>query len=52
LFQLACAVNRLRNQAGTGHGRPQPVTISSEDGRLIARANALVAELLLNELGP
>jgi len=52
LYQLACAVNRLRNDMGTGHGRPGTTpatpTLSGAEGRLVARATALVAGLLLD----
>lgn len=50
LFILACAVNRYRNEAGTGHGRPQTSTASQSQGRLAAEASALVSELLLSQL--
>lgn len=54
LFLLAAEVNRLRNDAGTGHGRPagpwrtQP--LSPPEARLVARATALVAAALLDAL--
>ncbi len=54
LFLLAVEVNRLRNDAGTGHGRPsgprrtQP--LSPAEARLVARATALVAAALLDAL--
>lgn len=54
LFLLGVAVNRLRNDAGTGHGRPgqprktQPLTPA--EARLVARATALIAGALLDEL--
>lgn len=54
LFLLGVAVNRLRNEAGTGHGRPsqprktQPLTPA--EGRLVARATALIAGALLDDL--
>jgi hypothetical protein len=47
---LACAVNRLRNATGTGHGRPAMPTLASEEARLAARTTALVAGALLNRL--
>ena len=50
LFLLACAVNRLRNQAGTGHGRPALSGLTVEEARLAARATALVAGALLDRL--
>ncbi|WGU89514.1 abortive infection family protein [Propionibacterium freudenreichii] len=54
LFLLSMEVNRLRNDAGTGHGHPsgprktQPLTPT--EGRLVARATALVATALLDTL--
>lgn len=54
LFLLAKEVNRLRNDAGTGHGRPsapkltQPLTPA--EAQLVARATALVAGALLDAL--
>lgn len=52
LFLLGTAVNRLRNQAGTGHGRPsQPGSaMRPAEARLVARATALIAGALLDEL--
>lgn len=51
---LATAVNRLRNDAGTGHGRPGPprktAALSPAEARLVARATALVAGALLDKL--
>lgn len=54
LFLLAFAVNRLRNEAGSGHGRPdqprrtQPLTTT--EARLVARATAVIAGAMLDEL--
>lgn len=54
LFLLATAVNRLRNDAGTGHGRPGPprktTALNPSDARLVARATALVAGALLDKI--
>ncbi|EHB55122.1 hypothetical protein MycrhDRAFT_2316 [Mycolicibacterium rhodesiae JS60] len=54
LFLLATAVNRLRNDAGTGHGRPGPprktTDLTPAEARLVARATALVAGALLDKL--
>jgi hypothetical protein len=54
LFMLATAINRLRNDAGTGHGRPgnprKTASLSRADARLTARATALIAGALLDEL--
>lgn len=54
LFLLATQVNRLRNDAGTGHGHPSPPRktqpLSGPEARVIARATALVAGALLDSL--
>ena len=54
LFQLAIAVNRLRNDAGTGHGRPsgprKTDPLMPEEARLVARATALIAGAMLDAL--
>lgn len=54
LFLLATAVNRLRNDAGTGHGKPDPprktAALRPAEARLVARATALVAGALLDKL--
>lgn len=54
LFHLAVSVNRLRNDAGTGHGKPdgprKTAELSAADGRLVARAMALTTGFLLDAL--
>jgi len=50
LYLLACAVNRLRNQQGTGHGRPHASAADDLDARLSAQSSGLVGELLLATL--
>lgn len=50
LFLLACSINRLRNQAGTGHGRPASQALPDTEARLVARATAVVAGALLDRL--
>jgi hypothetical protein len=54
LFLLGVAVNRLRNDAGSGHGRPDPPRktgeLTQEQARVVARATALIAGMLLDEL--
>ena len=50
LYELACAVSRLRNRKGTGHGRPFLPTISVEDSRIAIEAMGLISELLLRRL--
>ena len=54
LFLLGVAVNRLRNEAGTGHGRPHAPRktnpLSAAEARLVARATALIAGALIDHL--
>ena len=50
LFLLACAVNRLRNDRGDGHGRPEPGVATWLEGRLSTQSAGLVCELLLTAL--
>jgi hypothetical protein len=38
LYLLACAVNRLRNAEGTGHGRPAAASVEGRDARLLSQA--------------
>jgi hypothetical protein len=54
LFLLGASINRLRNSAGTGHGRPGPpqttTPLTPTEARLVARATALLAGALLDTL--
>jgi hypothetical protein len=50
LFDAACAVNRLRNKQGTGHGRPWLPTVSDEEARTAVQTMGIVAEMLLAAL--
>lgn len=52
LFLLACAVNRLRNDRGDGHGRPDDSTATLLEGRLSSEGAGLVTELLVSVLSP
>jgi hypothetical protein len=47
IFLLGTSVNRLRNDRGDGHGRPETSVASALEGRLSSISAALVAELLL-----
>jgi hypothetical protein len=51
LYQMALAVNRLRNKAGAGHGRPFIPELSPAEVRTATEATGLVAGRLLDELG-
>jgi Abortive infection C-terminus len=48
LYLLGCAVNRLRNEQGTGHGRPFKPNVTNTEAKLAAQAMALISELLLS----
>jgi hypothetical protein len=50
LFELACAVNRLRNRQGTGHGRPFLPTVTQSQSRTAVQSMGLVAARLLDAL--
>ena len=50
LYDLACAVNRLRNRQGTGHGRPFDATVTPAQARAAVQAMGLVAARLLDAL--
>lgn len=51
LYDLGCAVNRLRNKEGTGHGRPFGPTVTPREAKAAANAMALISEALLDALG-
>jgi Abortive infection C-terminus len=48
LFDAACAVNRLRNREGTGHGRPFVPEVTADVAKAAIQITGVVAELLLN----
>jgi hypothetical protein len=50
LYDLACAVNRLRNRQGTGHGRPFDSAVTPAQARAAVQAMGLVAARLLDAL--
>jgi Abortive infection C-terminus len=47
LFILGCVVNTLRNQQGTGHGRPFPAEVTEIESRAAVAAMGLISDLLL-----
>jgi hypothetical protein len=49
-YELACAVNRLRNKQGTGHGHPFPSTVTAAEARAAVEAIGIVSEFLLAKL--
>ena len=50
LYELACAVNRLRNREGTGHGRPFLPSVTQAQARAAVQSMGLVAARLLDAL--
>ena len=50
LYDLACAVNKLRNAEGTGHGRPFLPTLTPAEARSAVESMGLVAARLLAAL--
>jgi hypothetical protein len=50
LYELACAVNRVRNKAGSGHGRPFIPDLTPDEVRAATEAAGLVAGRLLDAL--
>jgi hypothetical protein len=50
LYELACAVNRLRNREGTGHGRPFLVTVTEAQSRSAVQSMGVIAARLLDAL--
>ena len=50
LFDVACAINTLRNKQGAGHGRPWLPTVKEHVARTAVEAMGLVAERMLNLL--
>jgi hypothetical protein len=48
LFALACALNRLRNKDGTGHGRPWLPDVTDAEARVAVHGMGLVSDLLLS----
>jgi hypothetical protein len=50
MFQTACAINRLRNKEGTGHGRPWLTSISQTDARASVEMVGCIAGFLINKL--
>lgn len=48
LYLLGCTVNKLRNDQGTGHGRPFPATVSDREAKAAVEAMGLISEFLLS----
>lgn len=50
-FELACALNALRNREGTGHGRPWISNVKPHEARLCIESMGSIASCMLDELG-
>ena len=46
-FELACAINNLRNREGTGHGRPWLPSVTEAEARIAVEGMGNIAEYLL-----
>lgn len=51
-YELACALNALRNKQGTGHGRPWESTVTQSQARFAIESMGSIAALMLEALGP
>lgn len=47
MYEIACAINTLRNKQGTGHGRPWLPTISEAEARTAVQFMGTIAEAML-----
>lgn len=50
-YQLACAINSLRNKEGTGHGRPWLSAVSATEARFAIECMGSIAAMMLDRLG-
>ncbi|MBT9141194.1 MAG: hypothetical protein DDT30_01783 [Dehalococcoidia bacterium] len=50
MYDLACAINRLRNKQATGHGRPWLPDLSNDEARASIEFIGTISERMLNEL--
>ena len=50
LYEAGCAVNALRNQEGTGHGRPWLPTMKDDEARMAVEIMGVVAGYMLRSL--
>lgn len=51
VYELACALNHLRNKQGTGHGRPWESSVTQSQGRFAIESMGTIAALMLDTLG-
>ena len=50
LFDLACAINTLRNKQGSGHGRPWLPTVTQSESRIAIESMGIIAERMITAL--
>lgn len=48
MYELGCAINRLRNKEGTGHGRPWLPSVSDSEAKAAVEFMGILAERLLS----
>lgn len=47
MYDLGCAINRLRNKEGTGHGRPWPLSVTDSEAKSSVEMMGIIADRLL-----
>ncbi len=50
MYDLACAVNALRNKQGTGHGRPWLPSVTTPEAKAAVESMGVIAERMLSAL--
>lgn len=50
MYNLACAINRLRNKQGTGHGRPWLPDLNQDEAKAAVEFIGVISERMLNKL--
>jgi len=50
MYELACAINRLRNKQGTGHGRPWLPDLDQAEAKAAIELIGTISERMLSKL--
>ncbi len=50
MYKLACAVNKLRNKQGTGHGRPWVPDLDKDEAKAAVEFIGTISEIMLSRL--
>lgn len=50
LYETGCAINKLRNKQGTGHGHPFVSSITTAEGNMAIKAMGTIAEYMMSKL--